>query len=82
MLQSRPGEIHFTLGRQRIMVVAVPGAVRRLDPTTCVAVTRAVRNRFEATPTSQSTQSAIADKTQKSPFMPRRVMARNNQRML
>jgi len=82
LLSGRPGEIHFTLSGQRIMVVAVPGAVRRLDPTTCAAVTRAVRNRVEATPTSQSTQSAIADKTQKSPFRPRRVMARNNQRML
>ena len=32
--------------------------------------------------TSQTTHSAIADKAQKSPVRPRRVMARNNQRML
>lgn len=61
---SRTGEIHFTLERQRTVVVVVPGAVGWLDPTTGVAVTRAAQNRVEATPTSQTTPSAIPDKAQ------------------
>jgi len=55
------------------MVIVVPRAVGGLDPTTVLAVTRAAPNGFDATPTSQTTHSASADKAQRSPFRcPRR----------